>query len=107
MDWDGDTSTLYISNDLERRLELLEKALAPATPRAAVEEWARGVQTRNGALQYALLSPELRQQKYADFVSLEWVTGASSPWVEKYGVVNKEVSLPGGGNGSTGLNSIL
>ncbi|HHP51676.1 MAG TPA: copper amine oxidase N-terminal domain-containing protein, partial [Moorella mulderi] len=42
MDWDGDTSTLYISNDLERRLELLEKALAPATPRAAVEEWARG-----------------------------------------------------------------
>ncbi|RDV84359.1 copper amine oxidase N-terminal domain-containing protein [Ammonifex thiophilus] len=95
VDWDGRTSTVYISNDLERRLELLEKALAPATPRAAVEEWARGVQTRNGALQYALFSPELRQQKYADFASLGWVTSTSSPWVEKYGVI-KEVSLPGG-----------
>ncbi|ACX52927.1 hypothetical protein Adeg_1843 [Ammonifex degensii KC4] len=47
------------------------------------------------ALQYALFSPELKQQKYAEFASLGWETGTSSPWVERYEVI-KEVSLPGG-----------
>lgn len=72
------------------RIQLLEDALAPKDALSAAEAWAEGVKMRNGALQYAVMSPALRNEKYEYFSDLNWVTGTSSPWVEKYTV--KELS---------------
>lgn len=61
--WEEETQSVKIekqeSTSLERRLELLERAVAAQTPDQAVETWAKGVKTRNGALQFAMFSPEL------------------------------------------------
>lgn len=70
----------------ERRIELLETALAPKTAESAAYAWAEAIKTRNGAWQYALMSEELRQQYLEQFEDSNWVTGFSSPWVEKYQV---------------------
>lgn len=44
------------TSSLERHIRLLEEAISPSTPREAVEKWA---ETRNWALQYAVIYPEL------------------------------------------------
>jgi len=67
--WEAETRSVVIytyvpeSNSLSRQITLLQKALAPTTPGEAVEKWAKGVKERNGALQYAVLSPELKNAK--------------------------------------------
>jgi hypothetical protein len=66
------------------RIRLLELALEPKDPYSAAKSYAEGVKTRNGALQYAVMSPELRSEHYSEFAGLGWVTGVSSPWVESY-----------------------
>jgi len=71
------------------RITLLERALEPKAPYAALNAWAEGVKTRNGALQYAVMSPKLKDLNYDGFVELGWVTGVSSPWVESYEIVEK------------------
>ena len=68
----------------QRRISLLEKALTPETAQDVALTWAKGVQTRNGALQFALLSPELQTKMKADYLAMNWVTGVSSPWVDSY-----------------------
>ena len=71
--------------EVKQQLARAENALIPASPEEAMNLWGRGEQTRNGALQYAALSPDLRRQ--VDQSILEdgrfgfWVTGVSSPWV--------------------------
>ncbi|MGE5455157.1 MAG: hypothetical protein ACM3O9_08190, partial [Methylocystaceae bacterium] len=45
---------------LDRRVDLLQQALAPASPRLAANSWAEAVKERNGAWQYALLAEPLR-----------------------------------------------
>lgn len=99
VDWDEATRTVSIfapsQSGCERRVELLEKALAPTTPQETVDRWAEGVKTRNGALQYAVFSPELKKQKYEEFESCGWITGTSSPWVENYEII-KEAQAPDG-----------
>jgi hypothetical protein len=70
----------------ERRIELLESALAPSSADEAVNAWAEAVKTRNGAVQYSLLSPELKKQTLIPYQSVNWVTGVSSPWVDSYQV---------------------
>lgn len=70
----------------QRRIELLEDALAPKTAEAAAYDWAEAIKTRNGAWQYALMDEELREEYLEEFESTNWVTGFSSPWVEKYEV---------------------
>jgi hypothetical protein len=72
-----------------RRISLLEKALIPQTAEDAALTWAKGVQTRNGALQFAILSPELQTKMKADYVAMNWVTGVSSPWVESYKITHQ------------------
>ena len=72
-----------------RRISLLEKALIPETAEDAALTWAKGVQTRNGALQFAVLSPELQTKMKADYVAMNWVTGVSSPWVESYKITRQ------------------
>ena len=73
----------------QRRISLLEKALTAQTAEEAAQLWAKGVQTRNGALQYAVLSPELRLNMKANYADKGWITGVSSPWVENYKIINQ------------------
>jgi len=80
---------------LQRQIEQLESALAPRTPLEAVETWAKGVMTRNGALQYAMMDPKLKEASRADLEQNGWVTGVSSPWIEGFQIV-KETLLDDG-----------
>ena len=57
---DGTDDRIRAVESLERQVQLLQMALEPRSPREAAERWAEGVKTRNGALQYAVLAPELR-----------------------------------------------
>lgn len=71
-------------SDLEKRLNLLESALVSQSPREVANTWAKGVMTRNGALQYAVLCDNLRSKYKSDFESANWQPGVSSPWVDSY-----------------------
>lgn len=101
--WDGETRTVSILKDqitdekwnYDMRVSLLEKALSPGGPEEAIVKWAEGVQTRNGALEFAVMSPELREQKLEHFKSCGWVTGTSSPWIESYEVAEQSETLDG------------
>lgn len=77
------TSTLAST---ERQVQLLQNALAPSTPRSAADTWAKSIQTRNGALQFAILTPQLQKRMKYEYVSWNWSPGASSPWIEKYSI---------------------
>ncbi|WP_213525556.1 copper amine oxidase N-terminal domain-containing protein [Paenibacillus sp. J31TS4] len=90
VEWENETRTVRIDlpdASLQKgQISLLEKAVAPATAKAAAETWAEGVKTRNGALQYAVMSKELRDKERENFEAFHWVTGTSSPWVDSYKV---------------------
>jgi len=65
--WDGNTRTVMINtksdNDqfrVKQRIDLLEQAFICSTPEETINLWADGLKTRNGALQFAQFSPELR-----------------------------------------------
>lgn len=60
----------------------------PMTAEDAVNMYAEAVKMRNGAIQYGLLSDELRDEKYNEFKELGFVTGTSSPWVDSYEIEN-------------------
>lgn len=68
----------------DRRIAMLEKAVLPASPEEVALAWAKGVKDRNGALQFALLGPELRERYEPDLERCGWVTGTSSPWVDSF-----------------------
>ncbi|MBC7075586.1 MAG: copper amine oxidase N-terminal domain-containing protein [Syntrophomonadaceae bacterium] len=91
--WDEENKIVWVNtpqlDKLQRQVALLEEAVAANTPREAVETWARGVKERNGALQYAILSPELKEQKRDAYESCGWVTGVSSPWIRDYHIVSE------------------
>lgn len=96
IEWDAETNSVIIdSTELEARkmqIEKLEEAveiLMPQDQLSVAKTWAEGVKRRNGVLQYSVMSPELQKQKYDYFVSLGWVTGTSSPWVESYEITEK------------------
>lgn len=97
--WEEQTNSVLINSpemsSLQRRIELMQDALSPAAPEKAAEEWAKGVKERNGALQYALLSPELKEQRRSDYESCGWVTGTSSPWVERYEITKETENIDG------------
>lgn len=81
---DPQNNTQIQDNNESQRVSRLEDALAPATPYETVQMWAKGVKMRNGALQFALYSPELKKQYYDEFTSNGWSTGTSSPWVTEF-----------------------
>ena len=56
-------------DSLQRQTTLLQNALASATPGDAVGKWAKGVKERNGALQFAVLAPEMQEQSRSDMVA--------------------------------------
>lgn len=64
---------------------------SPATPEECAERYAKAVMTRNGALQYALMSGgRLQHEKRESLESQGWITGVSSPWVSEYSGVQSE-----------------
>lgn len=67
------------NQNLERQLRSLENALLPQNAAEAAQLWIRGVQNRNGAMQFAVMSPELRSKTRSTFDENYWVTGGSSP----------------------------
>jgi len=69
---------------LEQQIYMLEKAVQASTPEQAIETWARAVKTRNGALQYAMIHPDKRKSLLKEMQERNWVTGVSSPWLERY-----------------------
>jgi hypothetical protein len=85
--WDQESSQVNITgNDQSVQISNLERALAPKTALDAANSWAEGVRTRNGAWQYAVMTPDLKKNSYDGFVSMNWVTGTSSPWVKSFDV---------------------
>ncbi|MBC7325424.1 MAG: copper amine oxidase N-terminal domain-containing protein, partial [Moorella sp. (in: Bacteria)] len=99
VEWEEATRTVKIEappvDSLRRRLVLLEKALKPASPEEAVRNWATAVQTRNGAWQYVLLAPDLQERYRPDYERTGWVTGVSSPWVDKYTILEQKEDKEG------------
>ena len=97
--WDAQSNTVRILNSKtpasdqmqvpNARVTGLEDALAAKDAVTAAETWAQGVKTRNGALQYAVMTPELQKEWYQKLAESNWSTGTSSPWVEKYEVIKK------------------
>ncbi|MCQ6562667.1 hypothetical protein [Paenibacillus mendelii] len=69
---------------LEQRVRMLEKALSADTPQKAVETWAAAIDARNGAWEYAILHPDSRAGQLKMFENGDWMTGVSSPWLERY-----------------------
>lgn len=74
---------------------LFQKAIGEfgaLTPEEAALLWGKGVQERNGALQYAVMSDELKKvyKEAMDQNSPSWVTGVSSPWVEKFEIIESK-----------------
>ena len=93
VDWENATRTVTVTQPDEgsakMRLDMLEAALAPKSALEAARAWAEAVRTRNGAAQYALLSPN---QKGATTPPPGWVTGVSSPWVGGYTIFGSPAS---------------
>lgn len=84
VEWDNKNQTVSITDTERIRAIQLESALYPTDRLSAATLWAKSAATRNGALRYAILSPELKKEQYSDYKELNWVIGGSSPWVESY-----------------------
>lgn len=96
VEWDTDSSQVNITgSDQGLRIANLERALEPKNSLKAVNSWAEAVQMRNGAWQYAVMTPELKEKSYAELSSMGWSTGTSSPWVKDFEV--KELGKAGDG----------
>jgi len=92
--WDSEQGIVSVDNSESTRIQALENTLAQTTPDDAVNQWADGVKSRNGALQYALLSEELRHKNYRDYAESGWITGTSSPWVEEFTIMETPAASP-------------
>lgn len=75
---------------LKLQVSQLENAVAPGAPKEAINKWADGVSTRNGAYQFALFSIDLREKSETYFTQNGWVTGTSSPWIDSYKITNEK-----------------
>ncbi len=77
---------------IKSEIALIENIFIPASADEAVKLWGRGEQLRNGALQYAALSPQLRQEADKSYYvrGSYWVTGGSSPSVGPITIINRD-----------------
>ena len=94
MEWDSKEQAVYIQDSREAQVEQLENAVSPKDPMQAAELWSESAKTRNGALRYALLSPELRKKQYSNYKEMNWIIGGSSPWVDRYKITEKKDTQP-------------
>ncbi len=96
VNYDQTTNVLSIqtpdSDKIKSEIALIENTLIPASADEAIKLWGRGEQVRNGALQYAVLSPQLRQEAdKSNYVRQSyWVTGGSSPSVGPITIINRD-----------------
>ncbi|MBE1446646.1 hypothetical protein [Paenibacillus sp. OAS669] len=84
--------TLPDAARLAIQVSRLQDGLLADTPEEALNTWIKGIRTRNGALQYAVFSPELKERTKSEFESFYWVTGGSSPHMGA--IENLESSAP-------------
>ena len=75
---------------LKAQVEQLEAALAQDDPLGAAKAWANAVKRRNGAWQYALMTPELRAEHHRQLAENNWSTGTSRPWIQGFTVVERD-----------------
>lgn len=73
-------------DSMQVRVQLLEQALASKSSKQVLDAWCHALKERNGAVQYAYLSDELRAKYYFVMEDLNWVTGGSSPWIEQVSI---------------------
>lgn len=78
------------STDVKKQLDQMINGLTPTSPEEAVLLWMKGFKGRNGALQYAAFSEDLRKQTYQEFNENNWVTCCSSPWIENEKIVKEK-----------------
>lgn len=71
--------TLPDAANLANQVDLFMLALQADTPEEAAKTWIRGVQKRNGPMQYAVMTPALQASTKQEFQDNFWVTGGSSP----------------------------
>lgn len=76
-------------NPYRTRSELLMEAAeytGVSKPEKSAELWAMGLQYRNAAMQYVVMTEELKREYAAqlDAQRSNWVTGMSSPWVQDF-----------------------
>lgn len=89
-------------NPYQVRSSLLENAtdyIGVCSPEQAALVWATGVQSRNAAIQYSVMTKKLKTD-YAEQLETttyqgNWVTGMSSPWVDTFEISDRTVSIPG------------
>lgn len=78
----------------EVRNDLLLQAMdyvGACTPEAAIQVWVTGMEGRNGAMQYSVMSPDLKKEylSHLEQYNPYWVTGMSSPWIVSYEITSK------------------
>jgi hypothetical protein len=92
VDWNGAEQKVTIDTSntqkLERQIQLLRSWISPQSAEEAVQTWAKAVKSRNGAVQYTVLSPALQNASLKSYDDLNWVTGVSSPWVDSFTISN-------------------
>jgi hypothetical protein len=93
--WNNKKKTIEIkvpeNRLLRAQIDSFLYGLQPEQPKEAAEWWVKGIKSRTGAVQYAMLSPALQKQTRAKFEKIGWLTGASSPWIDhaRFVKVNK------------------
>jgi hypothetical protein len=85
----GETKTAVMENraaetNEQQRLTMLELAVQPQSADSAIELFVKSYQIRNGALLYAIMTPEERTRRLQQFAEQNWVLGGSSPWIRSY-----------------------
>lgn len=85
------------NEELKGTIDMLKDALnelGANTSDDAINIWSKGIQTRNGYLQYYVLCNDMKHKFIEELSKSQrlssWVTGYSSPWVSSYNVVNLE-----------------
>ncbi len=81
------------ADKFETRNKLLLETMAyvgVSSPDEAAKVWAQGVKLRNAAMQYAVMSSELKESYAArlEKTAPNWVTGVSSPFVSGFGITD-------------------
>ena len=88
------TNTIEIYSTDKAKVRLLKEAvqmLGAVSPEKAIDVWAKGVENRNAALQYCVMTETLKDTYIKSLEKNEfdfWITGVSSPWVENYEILN-------------------
>ena len=80
------------ANKYEVKSSLLMEAMnqvGVCSAKDAAEVWANGLMVRSAALQYSVMSENLKNEyaKQLEQSFPNWVTGMSSPWVEMYEIL--------------------